>query len=113
MPDYLKQYKRNEKSKNNAGRGTPMPGEIWWVSNLDNIKDRPILVVGYSGNTVSFLRCTSQTSAEIKRALIEDYLEAGLEKPTYVDTLVRMIARSRLERKLGVLSDYDRAKFGL
>ena len=113
MTDYMKQYKRNEKSKNNAGRGTPMPGEIWWVSNLDNIKDRPVLVLGCSGNMVTFRRCTSQTSTVRQRDLIEDYMEAGLDKETYVDKEVRSTPRDRLVRKIGMLSEYDREKFGL
>ncbi len=113
MTDYLKQYKRAGKSKNNTGSGTPQPGEIWWASNLDSIKDRPVLVLGHSGNMVTIRKCTSQTSTVRQRDLIEDYMEAGLEKETYVDPEVRSVPRDRLARKLGKLSDYDLDKFGL
>ena len=113
MTDYLKQHKRNGKAKNNSGKGTPQPGEIWWVSNLDNIKDRPVLVLGCSGNMVTFRRCTSQTSAVRSRDIIEDYMGAGLDKETYVDKEIRSTPRDRFVRRIGVLSEYDREKFGL
>ena len=113
MTDYMNQYKRNLGAKNNSGKGTPQPGEVWWVSNLDGIKDRPVLILDHTGNMYRFRRCTSQTSTVRQRDLIEDYMEAGLEKATYVDKEVRSIERKRLVRKLGVLSEYERAKFGL
>lgn len=40
-------------------------------------------------------------------------MEAGLDKETYVDKEIRSTPRDRLVRKIGVLSDYDRGKFGL
>lgn len=98
---------------NNSGKGTPQPGEIWWAPNLDGIKDRPVLILGHTGNSYTFRKCTSQTSAIRKRDLIEDYYEAGLEKATYVDPDRRTIDRNRLARKMGELSDFDRPKFGL
>jgi len=109
----MKQYKRSNGTGNNRGKGTPQPGEIWWASNLDGIKDRPVLVLGHSGNMVTIRRCTSQTSTVRQRDLIEDYMEAGLEKETYVDTEIRSIPRDRLARKLGKLSEYDLGKFRL
>ena len=109
----MNQYKRNNKAKNTAGKGTPQPGEIWWVSNLDNIKDRPVLIIGHTGNIYRFRKCTSKTSVTHQRDLIEDSIGAGLEKDTYVDPEIRSIERKRLVRKLGKLSDYDREKFGI
>ncbi|MGI6078321.1 MAG: hypothetical protein ACOYCB_09215 [Fastidiosipilaceae bacterium] len=98
---------------NKTSKGTPMPGEVWWVSNLDNIKDRPILVLDCSSGIVTYRKCTSQTSVFRQRDTIEDYYEAGLDKATYVDPERRSISRTRLVRKMGELSDYDRQKFGL
>ena len=114
MVDYLSRYnKKNQGVKNNSGKGTPHPGEIWMVPNLDDIKDRPVLVIDYSQNTVTFRKCTSQPSSFRPRDLIEDYYEAGLEKATYVDQEVRRIPRNRLAWKMGELTEYDREKFGL
>ena len=48
MIDYLYQYNRSKNPSNRTGRGTPQPGEVWWVENLDGIKDRPVLVLKYS-----------------------------------------------------------------
>ena len=113
MTDYMKQYKRGTGRTNNAGKGTPQPGEIWWVSNLDGIKDRPVLILEQNGNMYRCRKCTSQSSAIRQRDVIEDYMEAGLDKETYVDPEIRTLERNRLAWKLGVLSDYDRATFGL
>jgi len=112
MTDYMNQYKRNNKTRNNAGKGTPRPGEIWFVSNLDNIKDRPVLVIGDVNGSLTIRKCTSQTSSFRQRSLIEDYFEAGLEKATYVDPEVRRLPRSKFLWKMGELSEYDREKFG-
>ena len=113
MSDYMTQYKRNLRAANKACKGTPAPGEIWWVSNLDGIKDRPILIMDCTSGVVTFRKCTSQISAFRQRDIIEDYYEAGLDKATYVDPERRTIPRIRLVRKMGELSDYDRQKFGL
>ena len=113
MTDYMSQYKRNEKAKNNSGKGTPQPGEIWWVSDLDGIKDRPVLILEHNGNTYTFRKCTSQYSSYLPRDTIEDYYDAGLDKATYVDPNLRSIPRNQLVRKMGMLSDFDREKFGL
>ena len=98
---------------NRSGNGTPVPGEIWWVANLYGIKDRPILVLSCSGGTVTYRKCTSQTSNFRQRDLIEDFYDAGLEKATYVDPEIRTISRTRLVRKMGELSEFDRQKFKL
>ena len=113
MSNYMVQYKRNLKAMNNYGKGTPQPGEIWWVSNLDGIKDRPVLILGHIGSTYTFRKCTSQTSTFRQRDIIEDYFGAGLDKATYVDLDRRTIERNRLVRKMGELSEFDREKFGL
>lgn len=113
MTDYMNQYKRNLKAMNNSGKGTPQPGEIWWVSNLNGIKDRPVLILGHTGSIYTFRKCTSQTSTFRQRDTIEDYYDAGLDKATYVDPDRRTIERNRLVRKMGELSEFDREKFGI
>ena len=113
MTDYMKQYKRNLRAIEKSGKGTPAPGDIWWVSNLDGIKDRPILVLDCSSGTVTYRKCTSKTSTFRQRDTVEDFYDAGLDKATYVDPDRRTISRAKLVRKMGELSEYDRQKFGL
>ena len=113
MTDYMHQYKRSKKPSKKTGKGTSQPGEIWCAENLDGIKDRPILVLKYSSGTVTYRKCTSQSSTVRNRDTIEDYLEAGLDKETFVDPEIRNTSRTRLVRKLGALTEYDRQKFGL
>ena len=98
---------------NKSGKGCPRPGDIWWVSMLDNIKGRPILVLACENDIVAFRKCTSQLSDFRERVVIEDYYEAGLDKATYVDPELRRITRSKLVRKMGHLSEFDSLKFGL
>ena len=113
MVDYMDKYKRGLKAMNRTAKCRPKPGEIWWVSDLDGIKDRPILVLSCNGDVVTYRKCTSQASVIRQRDLIEDCLEAGLDKPTYVDPERFTIPRSRLDRRMGKLSEEDRSKFGL
>ncbi len=113
MTDYLNQYKKGQKSRHNRSHRNPNPGEVWWVENLDGVKDRPILVVGVQGSDVRYRRCTTQSGGARSRDVIEDYMEAGLDKETFVDREVRTIQSTHLVRKLGTLSQYDREKFRL
>ncbi len=96
-----------------AGRttgGTPRPGEIWWAPNLDNIKDRPVLVLKNEGGRIVCRKCTTQYKTYVQYDTIEDYLEAGLDKKTYVDPVTRIIPRGCLSRKMGSLTKSDREK---
>ena len=113
MTDYLKRYNKGVSSTTRPMRCKPHPGEIWWVTMLDGIKDRPVLVLSCSGDSVVFLKCTSQPGQSCARNTIDDCFEAGLDKRTYVDPERRSVHRSRLLRKMGSLSEYDRSKFGL
>lgn len=83
------------------------------MKNLDNVKDRPVLVMNCQNDIVTFRKCTSQFSDKIERQIIQDYYEAGLEKETYLDMETRIISRTCLVRKLGRLSAADRARLGL
>ncbi|MBR4504418.1 MAG: hypothetical protein IKP20_05555 [Candidatus Methanomethylophilaceae archaeon] len=111
MTDFLSQYKKSQRTRHNRSPRAPNPGEVWWVENLDGIKDRPILVVGTRNGDVLFRRCTSQSGGANARDVIEDYMEAGLDTETYVDREVRSIPSTHLVRRLGSLSQYDREKF--
>ncbi len=113
MTNYMHQYKRNIKAMNSSGKAKPYPGEIWWVEMLDGIKDRPVLILGCDGATVTFRKCTTKTSNCVQRDLIEEPFEAGLDQETYVDPEKRTISRKGLVRKMGELSDLDRERFGL
>ena len=112
MSIYLTRYRKSMAAQNTNVRCNPKPGEIWYVSNLDNIKDRPILVLSCDKGMVRFRKCTSQTSVFRCRDVIEDYYDAGLNKATYVDPEIRTISKSSLLWKLGDLSEYDRQRFG-
>ena len=111
MADCLNQYMKSRRTRHNRSPRAPNPGEVWWVENLDGIKDRPILVVGTRNGDVLFRRCTSQSGGADARDAIEDYMEAGLEMETYVDRVIRSIPSTHLVRRLGSLSQYDREKF--
>ncbi len=113
MTDYTKKYCKSVNAVSKPMRCKPNPGDIWWVTMLDGIKDRPILVLECVGDTVTYLKCTSQPSQIRSRGVIEDCFDAGLDKVTYVDPERRSMQRSRLLRKIGSLSEYDRSKFGL
>ncbi len=113
MVDYLKQYNKKKNPSNRSNNADPKPGEIWWVSNLDGVKDRPVLVISRSGDTVTYRKCTSSTGSARPKDLIEDYISAGLEKETYVDAEVRTISRNRMVRRLGRLCEEDLERFGL
>ena len=94
-----------------SGRGcSPRPGEIWWALKLDNIKDRPVLVVRNKGDKIVCRKCTTQFKTYVQYDTIEDYFEAGLDKMTYVDPVLRTIPRNGLARKMGSLTDFDRER---
>ncbi len=113
MVDCMVQYKRGLKAMNRTAKFRPKTGEIWWVSMLDGIKDRPILILSCNTDVVMYRKCTSQRSAIRQRDLIEDFFEAGLDRPTHVDPEKRMVSRDHLVRRMGELSEYDRDKFGI
>ena len=112
MTSYLAQYQKVQKrfSKKNSIR--PCPGEVWFASNVDGIKDRPILIFSVSGDHIACKKCTSRPNDIRRRVLIEDYINAGLEKDTYVDPEPKTLLRSDLLWKMGSLSEDDRRLLG-
>ena len=111
MTDYMNQYRRSQKPQRRDTGSTPKRGEVWWASKIDGVKDRPIVILSYSNDKVTFYKCTSQDSMSQMRELIEDYDIAGLDRPTYLDQRPYSMDRARLIRKLGQLSQYDKGKF--
>ncbi len=80
MTDYLKQYNKRKNASNRSNNADQRPGEIWRVSNLDGVKDRPLLVISRSGDAVAYRKCTSSTVSVRLKDIIEDYISEGLEK---------------------------------
>ena len=108
MVDYMNQYRRTQKPARRDTGSTPKRGEVWWASKVDGVKDRPIVILSVNNNQVTYRRCTSQDGTSQMRMLIEDFDVAGLDRATYLDPVPCTMDRSKLIRKLGVLSEYDR-----
>lgn len=108
MVDYMHQYRKSQRSPVRDTGTIPVRGEVWWASRVDGVKDRPIVVLSYADGRVTYRRCTSQEGMTQMRQLIEDYDIAGLDRPTFLDPVPCTMDRSRLVRRLGVLSEYDR-----
>jgi len=110
--DHRTVTRMRSKTKHREPSCIPHPGEIWWTSMYEGIKDRPVLIIRSNKDDVTIRRCTSKDSTEFHRDLIEDYYEAGLEKPTFVDEQMHTIPKSKLVKRMGRLSEYDRPRFG-
>ena len=76
-------------------------------------KGRPIIYLGREGNTVSYLKCTTQRSLEKDQLEIIDLISAGLLKRTYVEPVVRYLSFSHLEYRLGRLCKEDMEYLGI
>ncbi len=113
MTDFKKKYKGRLTGNNKPKAALPKAGEIWWVSNLDGIKDRPILIVDYDRGRVRYRKCTSKCNGIFLRTPINDYQKAGLFVTTYVDPMIRSITMDSLVRRMGSLSDRDRRVLGV
>jgi len=113
MTSYLGRYQRAQDHHSKKNLFHPQSGEVWFASNIDGIKDRPILIVSSSGTEVVYRKCTTKPNDIRGRSLIEDYVSAGLEKDTYVDPEPKIISKSRLLWKMGTLSPEDMTQFGL
>ena len=61
MTDYMHQYRRNQKPQRRDTGSTPKRGEVWWASKIDGVKDRPIVILSYSNDKVTFYKCGSST----------------------------------------------------
>ncbi|MGN1044994.1 MAG: hypothetical protein ACI4Q9_03455 [Candidatus Methanomethylophilaceae archaeon] len=107
MPDYMNRYRRSQRPPRKDTGSVPCAGDVWWATNVDGIKDRPVVVLSFSGGVATCRKCTSRDGSV--RDVIEDYYEAGLEKETYLARESILLDRSRLARRLGRLSPDDRA----
>ena len=106
MPDYMNQYKRSQRSPRKDTGSTPCRGDVWWATNIDGVKDRPVVVLSFSDGIVTCRKCTSKDGSV--RDVIEDYYAAGLETATYLSREIIRLDRCRLARRLGMLSLEDR-----
>ena len=61
MTDYMHQYRRSQKPRRRDTGSTPKRGEVWWASKIDGVKDRPIVILSYSNDKVTFYKCGSST----------------------------------------------------
>ncbi len=113
MNNVLDQYKKSQIGRKTNKSYIPKPGELWWVDNFDGVKGRPILVIRFNNGIVSYRRCTTKVGEFSNRTIIEEYDYAGLEEKTYVDSEIRTMGRNRLTWRIGALSEYDSAKFGI
>jgi mRNA-degrading endonuclease toxin of MazEF toxin-antitoxin module len=107
----MHQYRRSSRAPRKDTGSVPVRGEVWWASRVDGIKDRPVVILSFSDPKVTFRSCTSKDSAVQSRELIEDYDIAGLDRPTYLSPTIKEMDRARLVRRIGSLSQYDRAMF--
>ena len=113
MTSYLGRYQKAQDHHARRNQIRPHPGEIWFASNIDGIKDRPILIVSVEKDRIVYRKCTSKPNDIRRRILIEDYVSAGLEKDTYVDPEPRTVSRSRLLWQMGSVSSEDLSILGL
>ena len=113
MTSYLGRYQKAQSHLAKKNSVHPHPGEIWFASNIDGIKDRPILIVSVEGDRIVYRKCTSKPNDIRGRTLIEDYVSAGLEKDTFVDPEPKAITKSRLLWHMGSISSEDREILGL
>lgn len=99
----------------NAEGLDPKPGDVFWIRNMKfenhETKDRPIIIVKCSGNTVQYLNCTSQSTSN--GYFILDLISAGLDRNTYVSLIRHTMEKSRMGRKIGHLSEEDIVNLGL
>lgn len=107
----MNQYRKSQKPQRRDSGSVPNRGDVWWASRIDGVKDRPIVILSFDGTKVTYRKCTSQDSMTQMRELIEDFDIAGLERATYLDPKPSTLDRSRLIRRMGHLSEYDRTKF--
>ena len=116
MTNYMHEYKRSQKRNGpKADRprgGTPQPGEVWWVPNLEGI-DSPVVVMSARGGRVTVRRCLRDPEGQWHRDVIDDYIKVGLDFYKYVESREHILSRDRLVRKMGRLSDRDRRRLGV
>lgn len=117
MTNYMNEYKRSlklneQKAKCQKG-GTPQPGEVWWVPNLEPGIDSPAVVITAGGGRVVVRKIIKEPENQWHRDAIDDYIKVGLDYYKYVETLDHYLPKNRLIKKMGKLSDRDRRRLGI
>ncbi len=114
MTDYMNEYKRSQKlngpKANRQKGGTPQPGQVWWVPNLEPGIDSPAVVITAGGGWVTVRRILREPEGPWHRDVIDDYIKVGLDFYKYVGTTEHFLSRDRLARRMGRLSDRDRRR---
>ena len=95
------------------------PYEIYiaYISWGDGGKRRPVLVLREQNAQVSILRITTQyesksAAVKSKYLAINDWQQAGLHMPSYIDTnkIINIPATILSDSPVGILSDSDRQR---
>lgn len=101
-----------QKIKHNTGGGpNPKPGEVWWVDMMRHDdgggKGRPVIIRGFSGDTVSIFKCTTKSYGMGNRWELIAPEYAMLEYGTFVHTVPASLPRKNLTRRIGTLCPED------
>ncbi|MDR1069008.1 MAG: type II toxin-antitoxin system PemK/MazF family toxin [Clostridiales Family XIII bacterium] len=92
---------------------TVKPYSIWWafVPYADDparVKKRPVLIIDPRKNIAVCLRMTSKPRKASSDYIIIHWAEAGLTKPTVINTAYQIILKHRdLETYIGQLHEQD------
>jgi len=86
--------------------------EIWLAevsfSEIEGYKDRPILILNHIKKEVLCLRMTSKAPQTTGDFEVTKWKEAGLQKPTVVNTTIRLkLNEDKLIKRIGVLHNDD------
>jgi len=86
--------------------------EIWLAvvryTDIDDNKKRPVLILDHIKKEVFCLRMTSQVSKTADDFEINYWKEAGLHKPTVINTAVRLkLEEEKLVSYIGTLHNND------
>ena len=74
----------------------------------DEIKQRPVLIIGENLGLFLSLKMTSHTARNETDYLLKHWVQAGLKKATVVRTSkILALMENDFERKLGRLMEYD------
>ena len=96
-------------------KNNPRPWQIWFAKAryTDGIhsKDRPVMIDRRVGDGYQCHMCTSKFSGMKDMYTVVDELEAGFDRPTYIDYDTMWIPDSDLRHMVGRLSIYDREEF--
>ena len=93
--------------------GMTRPGEVYYAKDLPydqkiGNKSRPVIVVEDRRDYIICMKCSTKSAGEQFRYKICDGFEAGLDHDTYIVPQLIRVPKTKLQRRLGTLSKYDR-----